>query len=131
MTAWRTSIMARRRLALLLVAIVLFAKVLVPTGYMFAPTAGGFTVQMCSGQGAMTVVLDVGKPAPAEDHSGKMDAPCAFSGIGMASIPAVDIALLIVAIAFIVALGTQSAHATPGRDITRLRPPLRAPPVFG
>lgn len=131
MTAWRTLIMARPRLALLLVAIVLFAKVFVPTGYMFAPTAGGFTVQMCSGQGAMPVMLDVGKPAPAEDQSGKMDAPCAFSGIGMASTAAVDVALLLVAIAFIVALGVQSTRAMPGRSLTRLRPPLRGPPISG
>jgi hypothetical protein len=131
MNAWRTSIMARRRLALLLVAVVLFAKVFVPTGYMFAPTAGGFTVQMCSGQGAMPVMLDIGKPAPAEDHSGKMDAPCAFSGIGMAATAAVDVALLIVAIAFIVALGTQSTHVSAVLIFMRLRPPLRAPPIFG
>jgi hypothetical protein len=131
MNRWRTLILARRQLALLLVAVVLFARIFVPTGYMFTPTAGGFVVQMCSGQGAMQVVLDIGKPAPPEDHSGKMDAPCAFSGIGMAAMAAVDVALLVIAIAFVVALGTRSTHASPIRILTRLRPPLRAPPVSG
>lgn len=129
MNAWRTLILARRQLALLLVAMVLFAKVFVPTGYMFTPTASGFTVQLCSGQGSMPVVLDVGKPAPAEDHSGKMDAPCAFSGVGMAAMAAVDATLLIVAIAFVMALGIRSTRAPPIRPLARLRPPLRAPPA--
>lgn len=132
MTAWRTLLLARRRLALLLVALALFARVFVPTGYMFTPTADGITVQMCSGQGAVPVLLDVGKTAPAEHHSGpdKMDAPCAFSGIGMAGMAVVDAALLVTAIAFVLALGTLPILAAPGRVFARLRPPLRAPPAF-
>ncbi|CAN5208013.1 hypothetical protein BH09PSE3_BH09PSE3_02400 [soil metagenome] len=135
MNAWRTLIYDRRRLVFLLLAVVLFARVFVPTGYMFTPTAGGFVVQMCSGQGAMPVVLNIDK-APStstEDHrdSGKMDAPCAFSGIGMAATAAVDTALLIAAIAFIVALGTRRVPSFTRHTSARLRPPLRAPPIFG
>jgi hypothetical protein len=132
MNAWRTSIMARRRTAVLLVALALFAKLFVPTGYMFTPTAGGFVVQMCSGQGATPVVLDIGRQAPVEDHggSGKMDAPCAFSTIGMATTSAVDAILLVSAIAFVIALGTRQVVSTVERQTARLRPPLRAPPAF-
>jgi hypothetical protein len=128
--AWRNRILARQRLAFALVAIVLFAKMFVPAGYMFMPTATGFVVQMCSGQGAVPVMVHIGKQAPVEDHSGsgKIDAPCAFSGIGMAATATVDFALLVVAIAFILALGAISTRAPPVQNCARLRPPLRAPP---
>lgn len=132
MNALRTLILAQQKLAFLLVALVLFARVFVPTGYMFTPTAGGIMVQMCSGQGAVPVLLDIGHAAPVEHHSSsdKMDAPCAFSGIGMASMAPVDAALLIAALAFIVAMGVRPILATPLRIVSRLRPPLRAPPAF-
>lgn len=131
MNAWRNRILARQKLALALIAIVLFAKMFVPAGYMFMPTASGFVVQMCSGQGAVPVMVHIGKQTPAEDHSGssKADAPCAFSGIGMAATATVDLALLVVAIAFILALGVLSTRASPVLDFARLRPPLRAPPL--
>ena len=151
MNAWRTMILARRRLACLLVVLVLFAKVLVPTGYMFTETADGFIVEMCGGQGAMgsdvgtttaatpvtmmtpmPMMTHMGKAAPAGHHdgSGKVDAPCAFSGIGMAAMAAVDAALLIAAIAFVMALGALSVRALPVPVPARLRPPLRAPPAY-
>jgi hypothetical protein len=129
---WRTRILARPKLAFVLVAIILFAKIFVPTGYMFTPTAGGFLVEMCTGQGAVPVLVHIGQQAPGEDHSGsgKMDAPCAFSGAGMAATATVDLALLIVAISFILALGAASTRAPPAQRFARLRPPLRAPPLF-
>ncbi|AYJ86668.1 hypothetical protein D3Y57_12710 [Sphingomonas paeninsulae] len=132
MNALRSWILAQRKLAFVLVAVVLFAKMFVPTGYMFTPTTGGFVVQMCSGQGATPILVHIGEQAPVEDHSGpgKMDAPCAFSGIGMMAMAAVDLSLLIVAIAFILALGTVSTRAPIVRALARLRPPLRAPPIF-
>lgn len=131
MNTWRNRILVRRKLAFALVAIVLFAKMFVPAGYMFMPTSTGFVVQMCSGQGVVPVMVHLGMQAPAEDHSGsgKMDAPCAFSGIGMAATATVDLALLVVAIAFVLALGALSTRAPPVQDFARLRPPLRAPPL--
>jgi hypothetical protein len=134
MNAWRNTILARRRLAFLLAAIVLFAKILVPTGYMFTPGGNGIVVQLCSGQGMTPVVLNIQKdaPAPAEHHpaSGKADAPCAFSGVGMASLVAIDAVLLVGAIAFVMALGTQRVSSVAVRFAARIRPPSRAPPTF-
>jgi hypothetical protein len=132
MNALRSWILSQRKLAFVLVAVVLFTKMFVPTGYMFTPTSGGFVVQMCSGQGATPVLVHIGEQVPVEDHSasGKMDAPCAFSGIGMTAVTAVDLSLLIIAIAFILALGRDSTGAPTVRVLARLRPPLRAPPIF-
>jgi hypothetical protein len=132
MNTWRKWFLARQKLTYALVAVVLFAKMFIPVGYMFTPAAGGFVVQMCSGQGATPVLVQIGDQVPAEDHSGsgKMDAPCAFSGIGMTGLAAINFSLLIVALAFIIALGTASTRGPPERTLLRLRPPLRGPPAF-
>jgi hypothetical protein len=135
MASWRAYFLKYQRLAYLLVAMALLAKAIVPQGFMVIPSNGTIMVSLCSGQGPQMVALDVGKGDA--DHGGdhqndkKASSPCAFSGLNMAAAPGYDIALLGLAISYVLTLGfipvASRRHSTP----SRLRPPLRAPPVFG
>lgn len=134
MTHWRALIRKHSQLALLLVALALCVKALVPQGYMVMPSNGTIMVSICSGQGPQMVALDVGKhDGEHGDHQDgkKADHPCAFSGLGMSAMGGADIALLAIAIAYVLTLGFLAITALPRPTVARLRPPLRAPPVLG
>lgn len=117
--------------ALLLVALVaLFWRAVVPAGFMPEQQSSGWVLSLCTGQGAATIVVDLGdKPAK---HDGKSDvAPsvCAFASLASPALSAAPPVLLAMAIAYIMALGFAPA-TEPARLLAgRLRPPLRAPPV--
>lgn len=134
MIIWRAFIRKHRQLALLLVALALGVKALVPQGYMVMPSNGTIMVSICSGQGPQMIALDTGQHDgdQSEHQDGKKaDHPCAFSGLGMSAMSAAHSDLLAIAIAFVLALGFLTVAAPPQPAITRLRPPLRAPPVLG
>lgn len=60
---------------------VLLMRTLVPAGFMPTLQDGRMVVQLCTGTGPATMVLDLGKttPAPGDKHDGD-HGPCAFSG---------------------------------------------------
>lgn len=99
------------------------------------PSNGTIMVSLCSGQGPQMVALDLGNGSA--DHGGdhqdgkKADHPCAFSGLSMAAAPGADPVLLGLALAYVLALGFRLVVSRQQREPNRLRPPLRAPPVFG
>ncbi len=135
MSVWRSFFLRHRRLALLLVAMALLTKAIVPGGFMVMPSNGTIMIAVCSGQGPEMVALDLGKGSV--EHGGdhddgkKADHPCAFSSLSMAAASGADIALLAIAIAFALALGFLPVAPRQRRAPSRLRPPLRAPPVLG
>lgn len=136
MASWRAFFLSHQRLALLLVAIALLTRAVIPTGFMVMPLHGKIEVSMCSGQGPEMVAMDMGKRTV--DHGGdhqdggkKADHPCAFSSLSMAAATGADIALLAVAIVYILALGFLPVGSRQSRTPSHLRPPLRAPPVLG
>lgn len=134
MTRWRTLIRKHSQLALLLVALALCAKALIPQGYMVMPSNGTIMVSICSGQGPQMVALDFDKhDGDHGDHQDgkKADHPCAFSGLGMSAMGGAYIALLAIAIAYVLTLGFLATTVPPRPAVARLRPPLRAPPVIG
>jgi hypothetical protein len=135
MESWRVFLVKHQRLALLLVAMALLTKAIVPQGFMVTPSNGTIMVSLCSGQGPQMVALDLGKGT--EDHGsdhkdGKnTHPPCAFSGLSMAAAPGADLALLGLALAYVLTLGFVPVVSRQQRAPSRLRPPLRAPPVLG
>lgn len=128
------------RLALLLAACVLFARIVIPTGFMPMATPGGIVVQMCTGNGAMALVVDAsGKEILVQDSDGsqngndgsgqkKGDGLCAFSGLGAPSLAGADAALLAVALLFVLTVGLRPLSPPLLHSVRRLRPPLRGPP---
>lgn len=135
MALWRAYFLNHQRLALLLVAMALLAKAIVPQGFMVMPSNGTIMVSLCSAQGPQMVALDLGKSAADQggDHQDGNNAhpPCAFSGLSMAAAPGPDLVLLGLAIAYVLTLGFLPVVSRAQRAPSRLRPPLRAPPVFG
>src|SRR3546814_12771157 len=82
-------------------------KVLVPAGFMPTVSSGTILVQLCSGQGPQTVMMEL--PGRSGDHDPadhkQADMPCAFSGLSSPALAAADPILLALAIALILAIG--------------------------
>jgi hypothetical protein len=135
MTIMRAYIFERRTWAMLLVAIALLVRGLVPAGYMVAPSALTLSVQICSDfQGEHgTIQIVVPRSGDGQDGSGdhnQKNPPCAFSALSMASMAGADGLLLAVALAFILAIGVTAVGSPVRRRFAHLRPPLRGPPSF-
>jgi hypothetical protein len=135
-TILRALILDHRKLALLLLALTLCVKALVPTGFMVERKAMVLTVSICAdGLGSPTtkqmVIPMKSDPASHGGEHGKRDGNCAFTSLGFGALASVDPALLAVALLFILALGfigfVQRRFAAP----VRLLPPAQGPPLFG
>jgi hypothetical protein len=105
-------------------------KALVPAGYMIGSNTHLLTVEICAdSQGLhLTRTLPVpGENQPA-DHA-KSDGHCGWGVLAMSALGGADLALLALALAFILLLGM--APAKPIREARKqhLRPPLRGPPA--
>lgn len=134
MAGWRILLRKQWRFALLLVALALGVKALVPQGYMIMASDGAIMVSVCSGQGPQMIALDAGKHhGDHGDHQDnkKPDHPCAFSGLGMAALGGADPVLLAIAVAYALLLAFRREALPAPAAPAYLRPPLRAPPVIG
>ncbi|MBX9815264.1 MAG: DUF2946 family protein [Sphingomonas sp.] len=130
MLEWRAFLRKQQQFAVLLVALALSVRALVPAGYMVAPSASKFLISICSGQGAELLAFDPGKHGDHQDGK-KADHPCAFAGLGMPALGGADSVLLALALAFVLVAAFAPKRGPTPATPERLRPPLRAPPVFG
>ncbi|HEX9703583.1 MAG TPA: DUF2946 family protein [Rhodospirillales bacterium] len=123
---------ARPAVAVLLIALALAMKVLVPAGYMLSPSSKYLTVLVCSGTNMDPVTINI-PMAPKEPGTGGHDTAgkdvCSFSALAHAGLAAADPVLLAAAILFILALGFLPVPPGLRAVPTRLRPPLRGPPL--
>jgi len=139
MGAVRHFIFGHRMLATLVVAAALAMKLLVPAGFMPELSGGRITLQICSGLASAPMAMAMPAMSAMSSHVGddrrqnnhpqnRADAPCAFAGLALAALAAVDPIQLRLAIAFLAAIGMRPAPArrVPGGGY--LRPPLRGPP---
>ena len=133
MSALRALIRSQRRLALLLLALSLAMKALLPAGFMLDAGNGAARVTLC-GQGldraAGELFLAHQQPAPGHPGGAHDGDACPFATLTLAAVSVAAVALAAVA----QALRAAPAPAVPaGRPRSRppshLRPPLRAPPV--
>jgi len=70
-----------RGLLVAAVSLVLLLRALVPSGFMPVETNGRIVVQLCTGTGPATMVLDLGKAAPTSGDQHKAgDGPCTYAG---------------------------------------------------
>ena len=135
MTRLRALICDHARLTLVLVALALAVKALVPAGFMLS--AGGdrfLTVTICSDASGSPKQMQIaipGKQAAGGDQSDMADTGpvCAFSGLGHFALGGADPVLLATALAFILLIGIAPIPALSLRDIPFLRPQLRGPPA--
>lgn len=134
MTTWSRLLREHRRLAAILVALALCMKALVPAGYMVGASAKLITVEICADAsgGKLTrqiaIPLEGGTGGGQSDH-GKSDATCAWTALAEAAHAGADAELLVLALAFILALGFLRQAAEPVRRCCHIRPPSRGPPL--
>lgn len=132
MDALRTLIRDYRMAALLLVAMALAVKALVPQGYMIGSGQKLLSVQIClDGLEHKTVEIaipmqDGGSGKPVKSDS----APCAFTALSMTALGGADAPLLALALLFILATGYRPITRTLRGKPLYLRPPLRGPPAI-
>ncbi len=122
-----------RTFAILLVAMALCVKVLVPQGYMVGGASKTFTVQLCLDgvthkAVSLTIPMD-GKSHDDGQSQGKDGGHCAFSSLTMGALGGIDTPLLALALAFILALGFAPTTPVMRGRLLFLRPPLRGPPA--
>jgi len=136
MTRLRAMICDHARLTLVLLALALAVKVVVPAGFMMSGGGDRFlTVMICSdasGGGPKQMQIAIpGKRDSGSNHSeqGTKAIHCAFSGLGHSALGGADPLLLVAALAFILLLGLAPLSSLPARDMPFLRPQLRGPPA--
>ncbi|GAA0336000.1 hypothetical protein GCM10009087_53060 [Sphingomonas oligophenolica] len=131
MGAVRNLVRQHKRLAFVLVACVLFAKVMIPSGFMPAATSHGIVIQICTGMGPAALTMTIpGLPAPHDGHKGgKAESPCAFAGLNAPSLAGADPFLLAIAVLFVMAMGMRAVRPQALSSTDHLRPPLRGPPA--
>ncbi|MGA1797351.1 hypothetical protein VH567_01050 [Sphingomonas sp. 4RDLI-65] len=148
MTALRR-LLAHRSLAILVCLAALAMKLLVPSGYMIASDHGRLAITLCPGVSSQAIAMpmamatpmtmsmhaDMADHAMPQDHGsskehGKTEMPCAFSSLSAQALGAVDPILLVLAIAFVMALGLRAIRPLPTSLPRYLRPPLRGPPAL-
>jgi hypothetical protein len=123
-------------LAGLLVAVALAMKSLVPTGYMVGTQDRVLTMMICGDASGEQFVKQVIVPQSGKSvgHAGgsqsKAAEPCPYASAAGAALGPVDLLLLALALAFILLLGFAPVRVPVLRGASRLRPPLRGPPVL-
>lgn len=128
-------IRSNARLSLMLLALVLAVKALVPVGFMLSPGGERFlTVTLCADASGTPKQMRIalpdrkdagGHPAEAADKG----QACAFSGLGHAALGGADPVVLATALVFALLAGFAPLHTPSLPARVFLRPPLRGPPV--
>jgi len=111
--------------------LVLAMRMLVPAGFMPVAVDGKMVIQLCTGTGPATMVIDLGKTAPTPDDKHKSgNSACAFAG-GFTSglLETVAPAVLLPALALLrLPLGAAIADLTVHR-LAAPPPPAIGPPL--
>lgn len=130
MTSFRHLQQRHRVLAVWLLLLTLFMKVVVPSGYMIGTAGGAISIELCLGdEPKKPMAMPDGEHHPDKLDHGKAEMPCAFAGLTAPSIAGAGPLLLAAAIIFIVRTGFRTLVETePGRPRLHLRPLLRGPP---
>jgi hypothetical protein len=134
MARLRALIRDHARLTLVLLALALAVKAVIPAGFMLSSGGERFlTVTVCSDATGVPRQMQIALPDKNEakaDHAEAADkgAPCAFAGLGHALLGGADPVLLAGALAFILLIGLAPLTAPRLRGVPYLRPPLRGQP---
>lgn len=132
MQALRAFLHHHRLLAAMVVLCALALKIAVPAGYMLGQHGKVLTVEICADASGATLTKQIVLPASDGEKTAhaKASETCPYAALGFAALGGADLALLALALAFIVALGFLPAPSAPLRRRSHVLPPLRGPPLF-
>lgn len=136
MRSLRSFLRCHPALVALALAVMLAARLLIPSGYMIAGDSKLLTVVICSGVVGDHPIAQLAIPAEGKNfergdsHGGAKADPCPYSSLSMAATAGADAPLLAAALAFTLALGFAPVAQIARQKPSYLRPPLRAPPVI-
>lgn len=117
--------------ALGLAMLALFMRVLIPAGWMPASAERGFSIILCTGQGAMSAWID----EKGELHEGKpgddrASHPCVFAGFGAAfDLPSLDPAPALLLAPTVLSFVFARAKRAVGHGLAAPPPPPTGPPA--
>lgn len=122
-----------RRIGLLLLALALFGRMLVPAGFM--PSAEGVPgLVICTGQGAMTLPvasIPMEHHAPGDGHDHTADHACPFAGVAAVADLAGKLPQPVLPFPSFDAIGFAISTAVrPGLGLAAPPPPKTGPPSF-
>lgn len=122
----------RRNWLVLLIACTLAVRLIVPTGFMPAIEGGRIALRLCPGMAPAPAMAMPGMHHGTDNggEHGKPEMPCAFAGLGLATLGSVDLTLLVAAVLFAFLLASRAVPQLLPAPPERLRPPLRAPPLL-
>ncbi len=127
-------LIAQRRFALLVCAVALLLKLLIPNGYMIGVAHGRVAVTVCPGAAPAAMAMP-GMHGDMADHGrspdrGGAEMPCAFATLSAAALGAIDPVQLAALVAFVLAIGMVATVLPSPIGSAHLRPPLRGPPPY-
>lgn len=139
MRSLRNLIGDHRCLAIVVIALALCMKIMVPSGFMVGAGPKSLSIMICDGRG-LELMKQISLPqagwqaGPAPEQPaqhGKASDACPYAALGMTGLSGAPAALLVVALAFMRMAGIRPAPRPQPARRSFLRPPLRAPPVRG
>ncbi|APG63677.1 hypothetical protein LPB140_06955 [Sphingorhabdus lutea] len=107
-------------------------KIIIPNGYMLAPTEKSITVQICTGIGMAQQVIDIPMENGGDKHQNKdeISKPCPAAASAQPFIGKIDPIIFAFAFAFILLGGLLLRTTAPNFWRHYQRPPLRGPPLI-
>lgn len=121
---------SKPRLVAALIALALCVKALVPAGYMISAPHLAITIEICADASGLPSSMQLLVPRESmQDSDAKSQNFCPYASLAMPSLSGADAPLLVLAIAYILALGFAGAVWLRFRPAAHLRPPLRGPPL--
>lgn len=123
-----------------LIAAALLLRLVMPGGWMLAADHGRWSIVPCAGimpvapdpampsMHAMSSGHDRGQRHDGGGHGSRAEQPCAFAGLSLPGLATADPVLLAGLIVFVLLTAFRRRTKPTARRISRIRPPLRAPP---
>lgn len=113
-----------------LLALALFVRALVPTGWMPVATADGLGMELCAGQAMAPQAMAGMKHGREQGKQALPDHPCAFAGLGLAADTAPPLVVVALALMPPPMLAPRGLAIAIGRGLAAPPPPATGPPAF-
>lgn len=123
----RSFFRVRQGLAALLIAAAVLVRVCVPAGYMPASANGTTVLTICTGAGPVAMSVPVERLG--DQHGDTAGKQCSYADLALPALAGADPMLLLMALAFVLAIRLSRLHTIALRRSQALRPPLRGPPL--